>query len=167
MHKATQVRSTFGSWAVQTTHALWRCTFRSRNVKTTPRSGTCVAGLNRIWKDAFRVAGAVQETSPSDMFETSNGYPWGNSKVSHEKWPILFDDLPINTFKHVRFSSCPQTITNRQRVKLPHAIPILPPFLLVKLKGTQRRSNNFGRWRNFWRNCFMRLNFCLRFDIQT
>ena len=41
------------------------CHEASKNVRVLSMAG--VGHLKRIWKDAFRVAGAVQETCPSEM----------------------------------------------------------------------------------------------------
>ena len=78
-YKTHQHRTTFGSWDVETVHAVVaRSTFPSQNVQSTrtlskvsktwvfcgifPTTMAGVGHLKRIWKDACRVAGAVQET---------------------------------------------------------------------------------------------------------
>ena len=88
MYKTPQLRNTFGSWDVEKVHAVVaRSTFRSQNVKNTtardcapcqkwakregfvafPKTMAGVGHLKRICKDAFSVAGAVQETCLSSQ----------------------------------------------------------------------------------------------------
>ena len=89
MYKTHHAPRTFGSWDVEKVHTVpARSTFRSQNVQNTRRKGLCtpchmwakcegflafpktmagVGHLKRVWKDAFSVAGAVQETCSSEM----------------------------------------------------------------------------------------------------
>ena len=97
MYKTHQLRTTFGSWDVEKVHAIlaWS-TFRSQNVKTPharmsfrvagardcapcqkwakregfvafPKTMAGVGHWKRICKDAFSLAGAIQETCSSEM----------------------------------------------------------------------------------------------------
>ena len=84
MHKTHHARSTFGNCDVEKVHAVVaRSTFPSQNVQNTPASkhfwklrcrkvhavqvNMLKTHLQSICKDAFRMAGAVQETCSSEM----------------------------------------------------------------------------------------------------
>ena len=95
--------STFGSWHVEKVHAVVaRSTFRSQKCTKTLAG---VGHLKRIWKDAFRAAGAVQETHELDVLGGQGGdflrgaafgawdlqvyeddFTW---QVQHSVWPGL------------------------------------------------------------------------------